>query len=61
VYSIDVIGLCFFDVYTNNVLPEFTIAYRCPGIDYMKIWPFPVEQPWDGEINPTQIIDEIEG
>lgn len=27
-----------------------TIDFRCPKFDYMKIWPFPIEQPWDGEI-----------
>ena len=50
IYTIDLLGLCSFDVYDTTVLPEFTIAYRCPNVDYIKIWPFPVESPWEEDI-----------
>jgi len=22
------------------------VALACPGVDYIKLWPLPVEQPW---------------
>ena len=50
IYTVDFLGLCNFDFYDKSVLPEFTVGFRCTRLDYMKIWPFPIEQPWDGEI-----------
>ena len=50
IYTVDFLGICNFDFYDRSVLPQCTIGFHCPRFDYMKIWPFPIEQPWDGEI-----------
>ena len=50
IYTIDLLGFCQFDVYDTTILPEVTIVYRCPRVDAIKIWPLPVESPFQGEI-----------
>ena len=32
--------------------PSRTLVLACPGVDAIRLWPLPVEQPWveDGEI-----------
>ncbi len=50
IYTIDFLGLCKFDFYDKNVLSQITVRFRYLRFDYMKIWPFPIELPWEGEI-----------
>ncbi len=30
-----------------------SIALACSGVHYIKLWPLPVEQPWQETIDPT--------
>jgi hypothetical protein len=49
VTTIDILGLCNFDVYDLSAQPQVTIAYRCPGIETIRVWPFPVVMSWKAE------------
>ena len=49
VTTIDILGLCNFDVYDLSAQPQVTIAYRCPGIETIRVWPFPVIVSWQAE------------
>ena len=51
VTTIDILGLCNFDVYDMSAQPQVTIAYRCPGIETIRIWPFPVVASWQADKN----------
>ena len=52
VTTIDILGLCNFDVYDIRAQPQVTIAYRCPGIETIRIWPFPVVLSWQANELP---------
>ena len=28
------------------------VALACPGVDYIRLWPLPVEQPWQETLDP---------
>jgi hypothetical protein len=30
------------------------VALACPGVDYMRVWPLPVVQPWEGTPDPIE-------
>lgn len=49
VTTIDILGLCNFDVYDQRAQPRITITYRCPGIETIRVWPFPVIVSWQAE------------
>lgn len=49
VTTIDILGLCNFDVYDQRAQPQVTIAYRCSGIETIRVWPFPVIVSWQAE------------
>jgi hypothetical protein len=57
------IGLvrCKLDVFDRTLQPEvsateYSRALACPGVDYVKVWPLPVVQPWweDRQLNLLQ-------
>ena len=50
VTTIDILGLCNFDVYDQRAQPQVTITYRCPGIETIRVWPFPVIVSWQAEL-----------
>ena len=29
------------------------VALACPGVDYMRLWPLPVVQPWESTPDPV--------
>jgi hypothetical protein len=31
------------------------VALACPGVDYLKVWPLPVDQPW--QETPARLPD----
>ena len=47
--TIDILGLCNFDIYDRRAQSQVTIAYRCPGIETVRVWPFPVIVSWQAE------------
>lgn len=49
VTTIDILGLCNFDVYDLRAQPQVTITYHCPGIQTIRVWPFPVIVSWQSE------------
>lgn len=49
VTTIDILGICNFDVYDLRAQPRVTIAYRCPGIETIRVWPFPVIVSWQAD------------
>jgi hypothetical protein len=34
------------------ILNLTALALACPGVDYIKLWPLPVEGPWQSTPNP---------
>ena len=30
------------------------VALACPGVDYMRMWPLPVVQPWESTPDPVE-------
>ena len=30
------------------------VALACPGVDYMRVWPLPVVQPWQETLGPIE-------
>jgi hypothetical protein len=41
VWTVKLAG-CYLDYHT----PIHAVALACPGVDYTRLWPLPVEQPW---------------
>ena len=39
---------CYLDYHANI----HAVALACPGVDYIKLWPLPVEQPWQETPDP---------
>lgn len=39
---------CYLDHHT----PIHAVALACPGVDYIKLWPLPVEGPWQQTPDP---------
>jgi len=39
---------CYLDYHT----PIHAVALACLGVDYIKLWPLPVEQPWQETPDP---------
>ena len=40
------IASCQLEFYDRTVQPMYTIALSCPGIDTIRLWPFPIIKPW---------------
>ena len=40
----------------DTIQPLRTLALACPGIDYIRLWPLPIQQPWDEDW--WEIVDE---
>ena len=58
-FTIDLVGRCFIAIYDKRVMPEVIIGLACPRVDYIKMWPFPIEQPWDGYERPFREGPEL--
>jgi hypothetical protein len=44
---------CELDFFHDTRLqPVFTVALACPRVDYIRLWPLPIKQPWSEE-TPT--------
>ena len=43
VWTVDTPGGCALDYHTSAK----ALALACPGVDYVRLWPLPVEQPWE--------------
>ena len=46
VWTLTLTGGCYVDYHTPAV------ALACPGVDYMRLWPLPVKQPWQETPDP---------
>ena len=44
--TIRLVGRCELDYIDNTVQPVHTLALACPGMDYISLWPLPIQQPW---------------
>ena len=42
VWSVELVGRCYLDYHANIQ----AVALACPGVDYVRLWPLPVVQPW---------------
>jgi hypothetical protein len=42
VWTLELIGGCAIDYHISSK----TLALACPGVDYTRLWPLPVVQPW---------------
>ena len=51
-FSDDVWTLHLKDCDLDYHIPIRSIALACPGLDYMRLWPLPVEQPWQETPDP---------
>ena len=56
VTTIRLVGRCELDYFDNTAQPVHTLALACQGIDYIRLWPLPVQQPWDEDL-----WDPVEG
>ena len=36
---------CELDNFDNTVQPMHTLAFACPGMDYIRLWPLPMQKP----------------
>ena len=39
---------CYLDYHT----PLHAVALACPGVDYTRLWPLPITQPWQETPDP---------
>ena len=35
-----------------HVAPVNAIALACPHVDYIRMWPWPMVQPWEEQVSP---------
>ena len=47
------------DCYPDYPSDIHAVALACPGVDYMRLWPLPVEQPW--QETPDPLPDWVPG
>ncbi len=60
VKSIRLVDRCELDYFDNTVQPVRTLALACPGMDYIRLWPLPIQQLWfedwwelvEGDVTP---------
>jgi hypothetical protein len=46
VKTIRLVGRCELDYFDNTVQPVHTLAFACPEMDYIRLWPLLIRQPW---------------
>ena len=49
VWRVELVGRCYVDYHTSIQ----AVALACPGVDYIRLWPLPPEQPWQETPDPT--------
>ncbi len=47
-YTIELLD-CQVDFLDTRLQPVFTVALACPGVDYTRLWPLPIQKPWSEE------------
>jgi hypothetical protein len=47
VIAVTLFGDCQVEFYDTTIQPVFTLALACPRVDVIRLWPFPVKQPWN--------------
>jgi len=45
VWTMDV-GACNLDYHTKPAQERPHLILACPGVDQVRLWPFPVQRPW---------------
>ena len=55
VWTLKLAGNCDLDYHANI----HALALACPGVDYLRLWPLPVEQPW--QETPDPLPDWVPG
>ena len=45
-FSDDVWTLHLRDCDLDYHIPIRSVALACPGLDYMRLWPLPIQRPW---------------
>jgi hypothetical protein len=49
VKSIQLVAGCELDIYDTTLWPVRTVALACPRVDYIRLWPLPIEEMWVGD------------
>jgi len=44
--AMSLVGGCQLQYYTPPAHPENTLVITCPGMEMMRLWPLPMDQPW---------------
>jgi hypothetical protein len=63
VTAMKLINGCELDFFHDTSLqPVFTVALACPRVDYIRLWPLPIKQPWSEETPapPERQIKQLE-
>lgn len=56
VWSVEV-GRCAVDYYTPPTQDQRTLVLACPGVDLIRLWPWPPMQPWFEDGGAPQNLD----
>ena len=46
VKTIRLVGRCELDYFDDKAQPVQTLTFAFPGMDYIRLWPLPIQQPW---------------
>ena len=49
VWQLKLVAGCELDY---HVAPVSAIALACPHVDYIRLWPWPMVQPWEERVSP---------
>lgn len=52
VTAVRLVGGCQVELYDTSAQPVFTVAFSCPGVDTIRLWPLPVLQDWQEKPDP---------
>jgi len=51
VWRVKLLGRCYLNYHTSIQ----AVALACPGVDYIRLWPLPPEQPWQETPDPMPV------
>lgn len=46
VTALRLIGRCELEYFDTTLQPINTLVLSCPRVDYIRLWPLPIQQPW---------------
>jgi hypothetical protein len=53
--SMELVAGCQIYFLDKTIQPTITMAFACPGKDYLRLWPLPVIQPWIEDWDDTPV------